>query len=61
MFCVLDTRGGFSVVLKCTDESFTELCEQKDIAPAPYSGGNGWVLRPNSGAGPTEASPSEGA
>jgi predicted DNA-binding protein (MmcQ/YjbR family) len=43
LFCVLDTRGGFSVVLKSTSETFAELCERVDVAPAPYSGRNKWV------------------
>ena len=50
MFCVLDTPGGYSVVLKCTHETFTELCERKDIAPAPYSGRNQWVAIQNAAA-----------
>lgn len=43
MFCVLDTRGGFLVVLKSSGESFNELCEREGIIPAPYSGRNQWV------------------
>lgn len=29
---------------KCTQESFTELCEREDIRPAPYVGRYKWVM-----------------
>lgn len=50
MFCVLDARGAFSVVLKCTGETFAELCERQDITQARYSGRNQWVAIGNRAA-----------
>lgn len=33
-----------SLCFKCTPETFTELCEQEGISPAPYVGRYKWVL-----------------
>jgi len=33
-----------SLCLKCTPESFAELCEREGIGPAPYVGRYKWVL-----------------
>jgi len=33
-----------TLCFKCTPETFTELCEQEGISPAPYVGRYKWIL-----------------
>lgn len=49
IFCMITTHVDFSVLFKCSDEQFTELCEREWILPAPYLARNKWVCvqRPN--------------
>jgi predicted DNA-binding protein (MmcQ/YjbR family) len=44
IFCMINTNANFSVLFKCTEEDFNQLCEREGITPAPYLARNKWVL-----------------
>jgi predicted DNA-binding protein (MmcQ/YjbR family) len=43
MFCMMGTAAGFSVLFKCSQEDFDQLCERDGVNPAPYLARNKWV------------------
>ncbi|HEY6976937.1 MAG TPA: MmcQ/YjbR family DNA-binding protein [Chitinophagaceae bacterium] len=44
MFCVVGMSQPLMVSFKCSNEDFEELCERKEIVPAPYLARSKWVM-----------------